>query len=47
MTRQGDGEFGDEREPSELWDAALTRLNFEGEREMERLNERTAAVTST
>lgn len=47
MMRQGDCEPGDELQPLGLCGAALTMLNFEGDRDKERLSDRTAAVTST
>ena len=47
MMRQGDGEFGDEPGPSGPCEEPLTMLNFEGDRDNERLNDRTALVTST
>lgn len=46
MMRQGDGEFGDEGQLV-FCDVPLTILNFEGDLDKERLNDRTAVVTST
>lgn len=47
IRRQGDGDFGDKPGLSTPCEDALTILNLEGDRDKERLNDRTAAVTST